>query len=115
MTELQKFNELTMQLLALFTHSSEMDRDDKITKITELLDQREILLESIGPPFSDEDQKIGRQLIHSNQRVNELLHLLKQEIQRDMKELKTKKKSSNIYANPYENFTVDGVFYDKRN
>ncbi|PRS37738.1 hypothetical protein C6W19_10310 [Bacillus sp. RJGP41] len=62
-----------------------------------------------------EEQQLGRSVLLLNQRVNHLLKLQKQEIQRDIQEMNKKKKSSNKYTNPYESLSVDGVFYDKRN
>jgi flagellar protein FliT len=50
-----------------------------------------------------------------NQQVDRLLMLQKQEIQRDIQEINKKKQSSNKYTNPYENLSIDGMFYDKRN
>lgn len=115
MTSLQQFNEITLKLLNLLSNSSEMDRDEKINKMNEFLDQRESLMESICPPFSEDEQRIGKQLVQLNQQVNELLKLQKLEIQRDIKDLNVKKNSTNKYANPYENLSTDGMFYDKKN
>ncbi|MBP2241999.1 flagellar protein FliT [Cytobacillus eiseniae] len=115
MTDLHQFNVITLQLLELLTTSLEIDREENIIKINRLLDQREVLMESIHPPFSEEDMKIGQQLLQLNMQVNNLLVSKKQEIQRDMKELDAKKKSSNKYVNPYGNFSIDGMFYDKKN
>ncbi|MFJ7745112.1 flagellar protein FliT [Peribacillus sp. NPDC097295] len=112
---LQHFHDVTRELLTVLQDKKIVERDDRITRITELLERREEFLSHIKPPFSDEELQLGRQSMLLNQQVDQLLVLQKQEIQRDIKELNQKKKSSNKYTNPYENLATDGMFYDKKN
>ena len=91
-----------------------LDRDVQIEKIQDLLDQREELLKSIQPPFSQQEQELGKQLVELNQQVEQLLQKQKLEIQQDLKQLHTQKKSNQKYTNPYESLAIDGIFYDKR-
>ena len=51
MEAIQDFYETTNQLIALLKQDK-LDRDVQIEKIQNLLDQREELLKSIQPPFS---------------------------------------------------------------
>ena len=111
---LQRFHGVTTELLTVLQDQTIVERDDRIDQITQLLDRREEVLSQIQPPFSDEELQLGRQSILLNQQVDQLLLLQKQEIQRDIKELNQKKKSSNKYTNPYENLATDGMFYDKK-
>ena len=78
------------------------------------LNQREELLKSIQPPFSQAEQELGKQLVELNQQVEQLLQKQKQEIQQDIKQLHIQKQSNQKYTNPYESLSIDGVFYDKR-
>ncbi len=115
MEELKQFHALTVELVGLLSNMFKADREENINKISQLLDRREILMGSIHPPFSEKEKKVGRQLLQLNKQVDELLLSQKKEIQRDINELNAKKKSSNKYTNPYESFTIDGAFYDKKN
>ncbi|MFJ7831966.1 flagellar protein FliT [Peribacillus sp. NPDC097284] len=111
---LQNFHDVTTELLTVLQDQTIAERDDRIERITKLLDRREAFLSHIKPPFSDEELQLGRQSMLLNQQVDQLLLLQKQEIQRDIKELNQKKKTSNKYTNPYENLSTDGMFYDKK-
>ncbi|MFS0595436.1 flagellar protein FliT [Peribacillus sp. S4] len=112
---IRAFHDLTAELLAVLEDRTITERDVKIERVTKLIDRRDGLLSQIKPPFTGEEQQMGRAVLLLNQRVNHLLKLQKQEIQRDIQEMNKKKKSSNKYTNPYESLSVDGVFYDKRN
>ncbi|MGE7603973.1 flagellar protein FliT [Peribacillus sp. NPDC097675] len=112
---LQQFHNVTTELVTVLQDQTIIERDDRIDRIKELLDQREEFLLQIKPPFSAEELQLGRQSMLLNQQVNQLLLLQKQEIQRDIKELIQKKKTSNKYTNPYETLATDGMFYDKKN
>ncbi|MFF2853136.1 flagellar protein FliT [Peribacillus sp. NPDC058002] len=112
---IRTFHNLTAELLAVLEDRTITERDDKIERVTKLIDRREGLLSQINPPFTGEEQQLGRAVLLLNQQVDHLLKLQKQEIQRDIQEINKKKRSSNKYTNPYESLSVDGVFYDKRN
>lgn len=111
---IRAFHDLTAELLAVLEDRT-TERDVKIERVTKLIDRRDGLLSQIKPPFTGEEQQLGRAVLLLNKQVNHLLKLQKQEIQRDIQEMNKKKKSSNKYTNPYESLSVDGVFYDKRN
>lgn len=91
------------------------DRDQSIEQIQGLLEKRDTALADIQPPFSEEEEKLGRQLVGLNKRVLTLLEQEKKAIQVDIKQLRVKKTSTNKYVNPYQSLATDGVFYDKRN
>ncbi|MFB7639493.1 flagellar protein FliT [Peribacillus butanolivorans] len=112
---IQTFHDLTVELLAVLEDRTIAERDDKIERVTQLIDQRDELLSQIEPPFTGKEQQLGRATMLLNQQVDRLLYLQKLEIKRDIQEINKKKKSSNKYTNPYESLSIDGVFYDKRN
>ncbi|WP_260286325.1 flagellar protein FliT [Peribacillus aracenensis] len=112
---IRTFHELTAELLAVLEDRTITERDDKIERVTKLIDRRDGLLSQINPPFTGEEQQLGRAVLLLNQQVDHLLKLQRQEIQRDIQEINKKKRSSNKYTNPYESLSVDGMFYDKRN
>ncbi|MEF2095987.1 flagellar protein FliT [Bacillus sp. CFBP9009] len=112
---IRTFHDLTAELLVVLEDHTITERDDKIERITKLIDQRDGLLSQIKPPFTAEEQRLGCAALLLNQKVDHLLKLQKQEIQRDIQKINKKKRSSNKYTNPYESLSVDGMFYDKRN
>jgi flagellar protein FliT len=104
--------ECTLQLTQLF--EAHQERDEKILQIEELLAQRETLLKDMSGPYSDEEKELGKQILILNEKLDEYLKKEKVEIQIDINNLNKKKESNNKYANPYENVSTDGMFYDKR-
>lgn len=111
---IQAFHDLTAELLAVLEDRMIAEREDKIERITELIDRRDEVIAQIKPPFTAAEQQVGRRTMLLNQQVDSLLKLQKQEIQRDILEINKKKNSSNKYMNPYESLSIDGMFYDKR-
>nr|WP_251030266.1 flagellar protein FliT [Bacillus sp. ISL-35] len=91
------------------------DRDGKISRVEDLLDERESLMKEMIPPFSPDEVEVGKKLVQLNTRLMQLLQSEKISIQKDIKSLQAKKESNNKYVNPYDNLSTDGVFYDKRN
>ncbi|MGG3494936.1 flagellar protein FliT [Peribacillus simplex] len=112
---IQTFHDLTVELLAVLEDRTIAEREDKIERFTQLIDQRDALLSQIKPPFTGEEQQLGRATMLLNEQVDRMLYLQKLEIKRDIQEINKKKKSSNKYTNPYESLSIDGMFYDKRN
>ena len=113
MEAIKAFHQATNQLIELL-QQEKLDRDVRIEKVQSLLDHREELLQSIKPPFTEQETELGKQLVQLEQQVKQLLQKQKQEIQQDMKQLRMKKESSQKYTNPYESMPVDGLFYDKQ-
>lgn len=112
MSAVRQFHDLTVQLIKFLESSA--SRDEKIQKTTELLEKRQQLMAEIIPPFSNEEKEIGAAAIALNKKLNDLLFKEKILIQKDLKELNRRKKSTNKYENPYNSLFIDGVFYDKR-
>ncbi|MFK2825494.1 flagellar protein FliT [Bacillus sp. B190/17] len=106
--------DLTAKLFGLVNDPS-ADRDQTIAAIEELLEKRQELLISIKPPFTEEEQLIGREILKRNAVIEIRLKKIKEEIQKDMKSLTKKKDSVDKYVNPYASVQLDGVFYDKKN
>ncbi|WP_428911003.1 flagellar protein FliT [Niallia sp. Krafla_26] len=115
MSTVKDFYQVTVELLTLLEKDTNKNRDQKINKIQTLLELREGFMDKMEPPFSQEDQELGKKLIEMNQKVNALLVKEKLAIQLDLHNLKKQEKSAAKYNNPYESLsTIDGIFYDKR-
>ncbi|MGG4548798.1 flagellar protein FliT [Rossellomorea marisflavi] len=104
---------ITKQLKALL--EGEEDRDTKINTIDSLLVEREQLLPSITPPYSLEEQRMGREIVLWNKQIDQKLAGLKIDIKRDINGVSKTKTTVQRYTNPYESMQTDGMFYDKRN
>lgn len=113
MSSIKQFYKLTTELIQ-FLEKSEEERDEKITHVEDLLNQRENLLKDIVPSFTDEDVELGKEIVKLNTRLAQLLQGEKASIQKDIKELQVKKDSNTKYINPYQSLSTDGMFYDKR-
>lgn len=108
-----QFYQLTIELIALL-EKTVGERNDKITQVEMLLAQRESLMTQMVPPYTPEEVEVGQKLIQLDARLSKLLQAEKSYIQKDIKDLQTKKESNTKYVNPYQNLSTDGMFYDKR-
>jgi flagellar protein FliT len=115
MTAVQLCYDLTNDLLQLVQSFNEENRDDVINQIEELLEKRQDILQQIKPPFSNEENALGQEIVKMNRTLDTKLILISNEVQRDMNGLNKKKVSAKKYTNPYESVNFDGMFYDKRN
>lgn len=93
---------------------SKSDRDRLLLKIDEFLAKREVLLKEMKGPYSLEEQKLGKQIIEYDQKIQEMFKSIKQEIQKDIVTTKSQKRNTPKYISPYP-ITNDGIYYDKRN
>ncbi|MCM3602638.1 flagellar protein FliT [Robertmurraya korlensis] len=112
MNGLQLFLDLTVQLIKLY--QTDGDRDERIQETERLLALRDEAMKNAVPPSSDVERELLRKSKKLNDHLNGLMLQEKQNIQKDMKDLKVKKESTNKYVNPYENFNPDGMFYDRK-
>ncbi|WP_210367209.1 flagellar protein FliT [Bacillus sp. REN3] len=113
MSAVKQFYQLTVELIQLLG-KTDVERDGKIVRIDELLDQREALMKEIVPPYTPEEAEFGKELIQLDARLAQLLQAEKLSIQKDIKNLQVKKESNTKYVHPYQNLSTDGMFYDKR-
>ncbi|MEN8701699.1 hypothetical protein [Bacillus infantis] len=91
------------------------ERNTVIKEIEALLSERNSLIQNIKPPFSSEELAMGKQINEWNQSIDKRLRTLFTLIKADIQQ--TQKKKTNVvkYSNPYEDYQIDGIFYDKRN
>ncbi|GLI86548.1 hypothetical protein ANABIO32_43630 [Rossellomorea marisflavi] len=113
MSAVLECHKITKRLKALL--DGEGDRESKINSIDSLLVEREQLLPSITPPYSLEEQRLGREIVLWNKQIDQKLAGLKIDIKRDMNGVSKTKTTVKKYTNPYESMQTDGMFYDKRN
>jgi flagellar protein FliT len=115
MTAVQYCYDITNDLLQHVQSINEENRENVISGIEKLLGKRQTILEQIKPPFSEEENKLGREIVKMNRTLDTKLTQINNEVKRDMNGLNKKKVSVKKYTNPYESLNFDGMFYDKRN
>ncbi|CAM3979325.1 flagellar protein FliT [Mesobacillus zeae] len=113
MSAVETFYAHTASMVDLL-ESGEIDRDEKISAVEMLLEKREGLMAAMVPPYTEKEQILGQQLISLDQKLTKLLSSELAGIQRDLKGLNEKKESNMKYVNPYQNMSIDGMFYDQR-
>ncbi len=109
---LQLFFDLTVQLIKLY--QTDEDRDERIQETERLLALRDEVMKNATPPSNDAERELVQKCKQLNDHLNGLMNQEKLNIQKDMRDLKTKKDSTNKYVNPYSNYNPDGMFYDRK-
>mgnify|MGYP005993668611 CR=1 FL=1 len=104
----------TKQLKEALELVNDENRETTIEEMEALLEKRQSLLGNIKPPYTLDEQELGKQMIAWNAQIDRQLAQLRLEIKRDMNGLTRKKTSVQKYSNPYESLQYDGMFYDKK-
>ncbi|MDW4528201.1 flagellar protein FliT [Rossellomorea marisflavi] len=114
MSSVKECHSITHQLHQLLFSAQQVD-DHILQRADSLLQEREVLLPNIVPPFTDYEKILGAEMNKWNQVINLKMRALKGLIQRDINGLNKTKVTAQKYSNPYESMQTDGMFYDKRN
>ncbi|MBW3110852.1 flagellar protein FliT [Bacillus sp. MCCB 382] len=105
---------ITKQLKEALEQVNDENRESTIEEVESLLEKRHSVLGTIKPPYTQEEQELGKQMIAWNAQIDRKLAQLRLQIKRDMNGLTRKKTSVQKYSNPYESLQYDGMFYDKK-
>lgn len=90
-------------------------REKYIEEIVNRLEERERFIQQIDRhSFSETERKLGDELYKLNKKLTKKITKRKSDIQVNIAQLKTKKKTGLKYENPYGERTVDGIFFDER-
>lgn len=111
---LLKWREATELLVRVLDVNDDDLRDGVIEQVEQLLHQREQLQQAIQPPFTEQEQQLGQQLLVLEQQLNEKLQKYLLVIREDIEGQQKKKGSAQAYIDPYNKVLRDGTFYDKR-
>lgn len=113
--DMQSCYHLTQQLFHhVQTKPLRTQREEWIQNLLVLLDQREQVLKSLNPPFTAEEETLGKQIMEWNQAIQQALKEIQLEIKRSIQGIHNKKQNIQKYIHPYGSLPIDGVFYDKR-
>ncbi|WHY71585.1 hypothetical protein [Fictibacillus enclensis] len=116
MGTISRLLEITQQLSAhVMKGLPKEGREPYIQRVNVLLDQREALLEEIPAHFTEEEKRIGLDILQLNEGFEPELDRQLNEIKRDIMLMNQKKTQSAHYANPYASVSGDGMFFDKKN
>lgn len=97
------------------TYTDVDDRTKIISEVNELLEQRDVILEGIKPPYTEEEESVGKEVVMMDLKIKEKMEDLYKSVQTDLRKLKQKKDSNKRYMNPYQGMkTVDGMYMDDK-
>lgn len=92
------------------------ERDAYIEEIHKFIHKREQLLANLQTVKLDENgKKLAEVIMKLDTSIKQILQKEKGLIQRDLANIKIKKKTKAKYENPYDGPTVEGIYFDKRN
>lgn len=117
MDRLERLYRTTKEIVAVLetSYHTVEERTEIITKVEGLLEKRGKIVQEIKPPYTEEEKKIGVQVIELDKKIKEKMDQLFTDIQADLKKLKKKKDSNITYMNPYKDVkSVDGMYLDNK-
>lgn len=116
MEHMKQLQRLTLELFETVDQATKAkERETAITKVTELLDQREALLQEMKEPFTAEELAIGKELLPMEEKIQQRMQLLFNDLKMDMRAVKKQKSTNQKYRNPYKDLAnFDGTFLDKK-
>jgi len=116
MSQVQELHDVTSKLYNLVQQSPNFDeRDEFLEQIHGLLDKREELMNQVEGPYSDDEKRLGKEVIHMNETIEIEVQRLMKQIKLDMARAKKQKNSNQKYTNPYQNLNnFDGMFLDQK-
>lgn len=90
------------------------NREEYIETIDSLLVERQQILNELPDLSSILDERNKQEMINLEKQIQELMKNYQGIIKDDLKTLQLQKRKGNQYSEPYGNFSVDGMFYDKK-
>lgn len=91
------------------------NREEIIDLFQKNLEKRGELIELISPPYTSEEEEMGRQIVEMNQEMEKKMNRLFLDLKNEMKQMKQQRKSATSYTNPYTHLqTSDGMFLDQK-
>lgn len=116
MTRLDELYKLTVELHDILqTEVTNQNREEIISKVNDLINKREQVIPFVKPPFSDDENKIGKEVIKLNQEIEIKLEQMFTQLKNEMRKIQQQKKSNRSYINPYGPIkTIDGMYVDSK-
>ena len=117
MGKLEELYAVTEQLVHELDQIREvnLDRDALIERVNGLVQQRDIMIQKLQQPYSEEELVIGRKIVKMNEQIKQQMNQLYEMIKADMKQVQKKKNQNYSYLKPYGNLkTSDGMYMDNK-
>lgn len=116
MKQIEMLYDLTIKLDQILTQPITLkNRDEVIASVTALINERGKYMTNMTPPFTEEEKKMGKEIIERNEKIKWKMNQLFEELKQDMKQVKKQKASSRSYINPYGTIqTTDGMYLDSK-
>lgn len=116
MGRMEALYDVTVELNRLLEQPMEVKDREKLIEQTEaLISKRELILQDVKEPYTDEERVIGRKLIPLEKNIQQKVKLLFMNLKNEMRSVKKQKSSNQKYINPYKNASnFDGTFLDKK-
>ena len=114
MSSVKQLHEMTKKMYDKLKDSS-FSREQMMEDITTFLNGREAIIKDIKAPYTEEEQKLGREVVEMDKEIQKVIQSIFMSLKGSMKQLQNQKKNNTKYVNPYSNVSsMDGMFYDKR-
>ncbi len=116
MERMERLEDISMKLYHLLDQPMlGIDREKMIKDAQELLAERELILQEVKAPYTEEENEIGQRLIPIDKKIEQKLNHLFTNLKVEMRSVKRQKSSNQKYTNPYKNASnFDGTFLDKK-
>lgn len=112
---LQEIYTITTNMLQALNSLDKHNREQIINKVSEQIVAREVLINGIKPPYTEEEEMIGRKVNDLNVTIQERMEALYTQVKDDIIQLKQNKTSNITYINPYNKLkTTDGIYLDSK-
>ncbi|MFP7492360.1 flagellar protein FliT [Terribacillus sp. 179-K 1B1 HS] len=116
MNRVQALYDTTTELDTLVSQPvTSENREEVVNSLTDLMGIRSEQMEALKPPFSAEEQELGKALLPLNERISKHVQQIFDQLKIDIRTIKKQQQSGTKYINPYASMqTLDGRFLDKR-
>ncbi|MGM8215210.1 hypothetical protein ACLIA0_06485 [Bacillaceae bacterium W0354] len=114
--QLKELYTLTKETMLKFENETEQNRETLIVDFEQFIEQRGKLLQDVQGPYTDEEIKLGQELIQMDQKIKTYVDSFLLEFKSEINSLEKKRQSNKKYVNPYANvLSNNGSFIDKKN
>lgn len=115
MNTVQQLLGVSQQLYTHLNHSiEEVDRDEYIETIFQLLDERQSLIDNLSGEYSEEEKELGKQIVQLNQKIDQRLQEKLRFLKQELETFQQNKRRREQYTNLYKHISIDGMYFDKK-
>ncbi|WP_019377748.1 flagellar protein FliT [Virgibacillus halodenitrificans] len=91
------------------------NRAEIIEQVNQLIEKRDESLTDIKPPYTKEEELLGKKLVQLNTEIEQLMQEIFTELKAEIQQVKKQKRTNRKYINPYEKVnSSDAMFLDSK-